>query len=212
MGMQLDMGDRRGNMKKLKQLWILIMGMGIVMTGCGKKEAPVPVVPDQNIPAWQTYADEPITFEWYINYSWYTTPWGQNAVSKAITDETGVSVKFIVPTGSESQKLDAMIASDTLPDLITLGWWETQAQAMIDKDMVYALNQLADQYDPYFYQVVDDQVVSWYTKEDGNLYAYPNSSYTPEDYEDGKNVGSNQNFLVRKDIYEAIGSPDMTTI
>lgn len=108
------------------------------------------------LPAWQKLADEEITFEWYINYSWYTTPWGQNMVSKAITDETGVNIKIRVPT-FYARKLDAMIAFDTLPDSITLGWWETQAQTMVDEDMVYALNELADEYDPYFYQVVDDQ-------------------------------------------------------
>ncbi|WP_273232960.1 extracellular solute-binding protein [Herbinix luporum] len=190
-------------------LTILILCMFIA---CQSKEDDIPNQVDEGTPAWQRLAQEPITFDWYINYSWYTTPWGQNAVSKAITAETGVSIKFIVPTGNESQKLDAMIASDILPDFITLGWWEEQAQTMINKDMVYALNILADQYDPYFYQVTNEQVINWYTKEDGNIYAYPNSAYTPEDFKSGINIGSNQNFLVRKDIYEAIGSPDMTTI
>lgn len=199
-------------MGKNKGLIILAFWILIMFTGCTVKEQSNEYKVDEGMPTWKKLSQEPITFEWYINYSWYTTPWGQNTVSKAITDETGVSIKFVVPTGSEVQKLDAMIASDTLPDFITLGWWETQAQTMVDKDMVYALNKLADQYDPYFYEVADDQVISWYQKEDGNLYAYPNSSYTPKDFENGKDIGSNQNFLVRKDIYEAIGKPDMTTI
>ena len=199
-------------MRKNKGFIILAFWILMMFTGCSVKEQSNENKADEGMPAWKKLSQEPITFEWYINYSWYTTPWGQNTVSKAITDETGVNIKFVVPTGSEVQKLDAMIASDTLPDFITLGWWETQAQTMVDQDMVYALNELADQYDPYFYQVADDQVISWYQKEDGNLYAYPNSSYTPKDYENGKNIGSNQNFLVRKDIYEAIGKPDMTTI
>ncbi|MCD7819942.1 MAG: extracellular solute-binding protein, partial [Lachnospiraceae bacterium] len=40
---------------------------------------------------------------------------------------------------------------------------------------------------------------------------YPNSSFTPTDYETFDTIASNQTFLVRKDIYEAIGSPDMST-
>lgn len=205
------MGDRRSMMKGIKRLLMMVPSVAMILTGCNSEGNKDISLENQMIPAYQSFVDEPITFDWYINYSWYTTPWGQNAVSKAITDETGVSIKFLVPTGSESQKLNAMIASDTLPDFITLGWWETQAQMMVDRDMVYSLNMLADEYDPYFYQVADEQVISWYQKEDGNLYCYPNSSYTTQDYEDGNNVGSNQNFLVRKDIYEAIGSPDMTT-
>lgn len=160
---------------------------------------------------WQKHADEKIELDWYINFSWYTTPWGGNVVSEAITEETGVDVNFVVPMGNETEKLSSMMASDTLPDLITLGWWEGQLQELIDKDMVYPLNELADKYDPYFYQVANEEIVKWYTKEDGNLYCYPNSFYTPQDFEGENNIGSNQNFLVQKEIYEAIGSPDMTT-
>lgn len=154
---------------------------------------------------------EEITLEWYVNYSWFTTQWGGNVVSDAITEQTGVNVNFVTPIGNETEKLNALIASDTLPDIITLGYWETQVDEMIEADMVYALNELADEYDPYFWKVADEDVVKWYTKEDGNIYAYPNSSITPQDLEENSNIRSNQTFLVRKDIYEAIGSPDMST-
>lgn len=160
---------------------------------------------------WQREAKNPITLDWYINYSWFVTGWGENLVSKTITDETGVSVHFITPIGNEEEKLNTLISSDSLPDLITLGWWDSQVNDMISDDMVYALNELADEYDPYFYQVTDSEVVNWYTQNDGNIYCYPCSSYTPEDLEEHENISSNQTFLVRKDIYEAIGSPDMTT-
>lgn len=165
----------------------------------------------ENEPAWQRYADDEITLDWYVNYSWFATPWGDNLVSETITEETGVNVNFITPIGNETEKLNALIASNTLPDLITLGYWEPQVEQMISEDMVYALNELADEYDPYFWQVTDETAVSWYTKEDGNIYAYPNSSVSPGDLEVENKIGSNQTFLVRKDIYEAIGSPDMTT-
>lgn len=169
------------------------------------------VVTDENAPAWQRYAGEAISLDWYINYSWFATPWGENLVSQTITEETGVTVNFITPMGNEEEKLNALIASDKLPDIITLGYWETQIDEMIEKDMVYALNELADEYDPYFYTVTDEAVVNWYTEEDGNIYAYPNSSISPQDLEENDNIGSNQTFLVRKDIYEALGSPDMST-
>ncbi|MCC8102455.1 MAG: extracellular solute-binding protein [Clostridiales bacterium] len=162
-------------------------------------------------PGWSDYTDEPITLNWYINYSWFTTGWGQNAVSQKITEETGVTVNFITPAGTESEKLAAMISADSLPDIITLGWWETQLDEMIAKDLVYALNDLAEEYEPYFFAVADDEVIDWYQNEDGNLYCYPNSSFTPTDYETFDTIASNQTFLVRKDIYEAIGSPDMST-
>lgn len=154
---------------------------------------------------------EPVTLDWYINYAWYQTPWGGNLVSDRITQETGVAIRFLTPIGNEEEKFNAMISSDTLPDIITLGWWENAVDTMIDRDMVYALNELADTYDITFWEQADPTVVSWFTREDGNLYCYPNSSYSPEDYEKYENIGSNQTFLVRKDIYEALGRPDMTT-
>jgi putative aldouronate transport system substrate-binding protein len=169
--------------------------------GCGKQE--------------QTVTDnggkEPVTLDWYVNYSWFVTGWGENLVSRTITEETGVSVNFITPRGNEQEKLNALISSDSLPDLITLGWWEPQVTEMIDKNMVYPLNELADTYDMLFYEVTDPDVRNWYTRDDGNIYCYPNSSYTPSDLEEHDNIPMNQTFLVRKDIYEALGKPDMTT-
>lgn len=178
---------------------------------CRKRKQPDQVQPDGDLPAWQTYADDPVTLDWYINYSWFSTPWGENLVSQTITEETGVDIHFITPLGNESEKLNALIASDSLPDLITLGWWEPQVSEMTENGMVYALNELADSYDPYFWEVSDPVAVNWYTTDDGNIYAYPNSSITPQDVEQCEDLSSNQTFLVRKDIYEAIGSPDMTT-
>lgn len=162
-------------------------------------------------PGWKRDAADQVELDWYINFSWFTTPWGEDATSQKITEDTGVDVNFIVPAGNEAEKLNTMIASNTLPDILTLGWWEGQVNEMIDSDMVYALNQLADEYDPYFFKVADEARLGWYTKADGNIYGYPNSSYTPSDYDKYDNIGSNQTFLVRKDMYEAIGSPDMST-
>ncbi len=162
-------------------------------------------------PAWEIHAEDQVTLDWYINFSWFTTTWGGNLVSDMITKETGVDVDFITPAGNESEKLNSLMASDTLPDVITLDWSDPQVGEMIDKGMVYALDELAATYDPYWYQVADPSTVDWFTKKDGHIYAYPNSSYSPKDLEEHDNIASNQTFLVRKDIYEAIGSPDMTT-
>ncbi|WP_312369758.1 extracellular solute-binding protein [Lachnoclostridium sp.] len=163
------------------------------------------------VPGWQKNASDKVDLTWYINFSWFTTPWGENLVSKTITEETGCNINFIVPAGNEAEKLNSLIASDSLPDLLTIGWWEGQVNQMIEDEMVYALDELATQYDPYWFEVADKGRVGWFTKEDGHVYGYPNSSFSPQDYEKYDNISSNQTFLVRKDMYEAIGSPDMTT-
>ena len=86
--------------------------------------------------------DEKVTLDWYVNYSWFTTKWGNDLVSRKITQDTGVDINFISPLGNETEKFNALISSDTLPDIITLGWWESQVDIMIINDMVYALNEL----------------------------------------------------------------------
>ena len=54
------------------------------------------------------------------------------------------------------------------------------------------------------------ETLKFFTQEDGHIYGYPNFSTTKADYAKG-GVYANQAFMVRKDIYEQIGSPDMTT-
>ena len=189
----------------MKRLFAMLLCSALLLGvfGCAAETAPTPSQP--------AGGPERVDLKWYVNFSWYNTPWGGNAVSEAISEKTGVDITFVSPAGSETETLDALIAGDNLPDLVTLGWWESQLSTIIDKDMVYALNELADEYDPYFWTVADEERLNWYTQEDGNVYCYHNSSYAPRDYGEDARIGSNQTFLVRKDIYEAIGSPDMTT-
>ena len=72
--------------------------------------------------------EEITTLTWYINYSWFDSEWGENIVSKKIYRSDRGKIEFIVPKGTESEKLDSMINTDTLPDLITIGWWESKTR------------------------------------------------------------------------------------
>ena len=167
--------------------------------------------PSGDTPGWQA-STAPITFDWYLNFAWFPNKWGVDPTSQYITKKTGVNINFVVPAGNENEKLNTMIASGSLPDFITLGFWEDGVKKMIEGDLVLPLNELADQYDPYFFKVADPAKVSWYTQPDGNIYGYPNASSSPMDFQKfGDNFASNQTFVVRKDMYEAIGSPDMRT-
>lgn len=162
-------------------------------------------------PGWKIDTS-PITFDWYLNFSWFPNKWGVDPTSQYVTKKTGVDINFIVPAGNENEKLNTLIASGKLPDFITLGFWEDAIKKMVEGELVLPLNKLADEYDPYFFKVSDADKLGWYTQEDGNVYGYPNSSSSPADYEKyGENYVSNQVFAVRKDMYEAIGSPDMRT-
>lgn len=184
----------------------------ISCSGKGKASASGTKVGTEKDAGWKLNTKDPIKFDWYINFSWFARHWGDSMVSKYITEKTGVDINFIVPAGNEAEKLNAMIAGDALPDLLTIGWWEGQIPQMIDAGLVEPLDALAEKYDPYFFKVTDPNKLGWYRQADGHVYGYPNSSFTSTDYEKYKGkLTSNETFLVRKDMYEALGSPDMTT-
>jgi putative aldouronate transport system substrate-binding protein len=167
--------------------------------------------PSGDEPGWKSDTT-PITFDWYLNFAWFPNKWGVDPTSKYVTKKTGVNLNFIVPAGNENEKLNSMIASGNLPDFITLGWYEEGVKKMVEGGLVEPLNKLAEEYDPYFFKVADPAKLSWYTQPDGNIYGYPNASSSPKDYQTyGKSFLSNQTFVVRKDMYEALGKPDMRT-
>ena len=193
--------------------FLLVLATIMAFAACGaKKEAAVVETSkiDPNKPGWEQDSEK-VTFDWYINYGWYAGKWGQDTVTKEITEKTGVSVNYIIPTGDGTEKLNTMIASGTLPDLITLDARDPIIDTMIKGNLLLPYNKLAEQYDMYFFKVADPDRLNWFKKEDGNTYGYPNASYTTKNYKETDKIISNNTFLVRKDIYEAIGSPDMST-
>ncbi len=165
---------------------------------------------DPEKPGWEQDEDK-VTLDWYIHFPWYTGNWGQDTVTSYISELTNVDVNFIIPAGDPNEKLNTLIVANELPDIITLGWYEDLAITLQDPRLAYNLEELAEQYDPYFFKVASKDKLNWYRQEDGAVYGYPNASYTQEDYNTPEGIFSNQTFMARKDIYEALGSPDMST-
>ncbi|MDF2837592.1 MAG: hypothetical protein K0Q63_3232, partial [Paenibacillus sp.] len=164
--------------------------------------------PDE--PAWPLDTS-PVDLTWFVGASWYPHTWGESLNSKYITEKTGVNVKLEVPSGDANEQLTLMMTSGQLPDLISMGSWETAVKKLWEGDHVYALNELADQYDPYFFKVAGDGTLKWYRQPNGNTYGIPNDSYSPNLMRETGMTAANQTFLVRKDLYEEMGSPDLST-
>lgn len=164
--------------------------------------------PDE--PAWKLDTS-PIDLTWFVGANWYAHSWGESLTSKYVTEKTGVNVKLEVPSGEANEHITLMMTSGQLPDLISMGSWETAVKKLWEGDHVFALNELADQYDPYFYKVAGDGTLKWYRQENGNTYGVPNDSYSPNLMHETGMTAANQTFLVRKDLYEEMGSPDLST-
>ncbi len=161
---------------------------------------------DENTPAWKLDTKENTKLTWYVNAEWWNTDWGNDVVTKKIKDDLKLDVEFLV---GDDTKLNTFFAGGDMPDIITV-FDSNSSVAQKADTWAYALQDLADNYDPYFYKVASDQTLSWFSMDDGKTYGYPDYSNTQEDY-DGGDIFAKTAFVIRNDVYEALGKPSMGT-
>jgi putative aldouronate transport system substrate-binding protein len=200
-------------MKRIILVLVCLLAAAAVFAGGARQTGPATAVASVNpdVPGW-TVDTSPVTLEWYVHLNWYNNDWGQYEMSQVIQEKTGVRLNFIIPAGSENEKLNTIIASGDIPDIVSIGWWESGLRQLIEGGLLASLEDLANQYDPYFLKhVANTQALGWYRQPDGKVYGYPNYSWTPEQIADAAPgvLTSNLTFAVQKGMYEAIGSPSM---
>lgn len=194
----------------------LVLASSLVLAGCSKETSETSkeegtkndarYTVDENTPAWKLDTKESTDLSWYVNADWWNTDYGNDTVTKKLKEDLKLNVKFL--TGDDT-KLNTYFAGGELPDIITIFGGNSQA-AQKAATWALPLNELADQYDPYFYKVAQQQTLDWYRLDDGNTYGYPSFSNTQEHYDSGSIPGADA-FIIRNDIYEAIGKPSMAT-
>lgn len=162
------------------------------------------------VPGYVKNAKKPITFDWYVDVTWFSRRWGTDLTSQAITKKTGVSLNIINAPSASNDKMLTMIAANALPDMVTFGGWQGYKYNMIQNKQIYSLTELADKYDKYFYKAANKFLLNYWTESDGKAYFYPNAAQDPTAPFEGQKIDSQSAFMVRKDMYEAIGKPDMT--
>lgn len=161
---------------------------------------------DASVPAWKLDQKENTELTWYVNADWWDTGWGEDTVTKKIKEELNLDVTFI--TGDDT-KLNTFFAGGEMPDIITILDAGSSAATSAQK-WAYPLNELAEKYDPYFFEVASEDTLNWFKMADGNTYGYPDYSNGQEDYDSGMLKASTA-FAIRRDIYEALGEPEMGT-
>lgn len=162
---------------------------------------------DPETPAWQLDKKEEVTdLTWYVNADWWNTDFGKDIVTKKIKEDLNINIKFI--TGDDT-KLNTFFAGGEMPDLLTV--FDSNSP-VVQKAATWALplNDLAEKYDPYFNKVAAADTLNWFQLADGKTYGYPNYSNTQADYDSG-NIPAKTAFIIRKDVYEALGSPVIGT-
>ena len=106
-------------------------------------------------------------------YDWYGKKFDEanNLFDKKLYEETGV--KIDIQTG-DTDKLNMLIQTGKLPDIITLDANSTQRKLLEDNGMVQPLKPLMDQYAPDL--LVPQSMIDWYTAKDGNWYSIDRKS------------------------------------
>lgn len=190
---------------------------GVLLTGCGgsgsggSKTGKLPelsedrYVLDASKPAWQLdKKSEATELTWYVNADWWNTDWGTDTVTRQVKKDLNIDITFI--TGDDT-KLNTFFAGGDKPDIITI-FDANSSVAQSAANWAWSLNELADAYDPYFYEVASKDTMNWFSLEDGKTYGYPDYSNGQEVY-DSNLLKATTAFAVRKDVYAAIGEPEM---
>lgn len=162
---------------------------------------------------------EPVTLKMFVDQqAWEKAGgfWGKNDVSKWFLDQTGVNIEFTFATDANHTNINMMVASDSMPDLLFIpspnGFPLTKKLA--DEGKVWDLKELSEKYAPDFMANVPENVrisknVEFQTKD--HFYQIPQGYLPAERFNEPEVFKSAVTPVVRKDIYEAIGSPSIKT-
>lgn len=161
---------------------------------------------DKSKPAWQSDKSKDNTLTWYINAEWWNKKYGTDLITKQVKKDLNLDIKFVV---GDDTKLNTYFASGDIPDIVTVLDPTTEVARTANK-WALPLQELANKYDPYFYEVAREDTLNWYKLSDGKTYGYPNYSNTEADFKSGK-VPARDAFVIRQDVLDAIGPQDFKT-
>lgn len=147
---------------------------------------------------------KPVEFSLFVNYDWYTAPtWEERPQGQWITDNLQVTLKPVQSNGAAAQKLNTMIVSNELPDVIVSDRGK-DIERLQQAGKLVALDPFLEKY-PEYVQTVGEKTLNMLRSEDGKLYQLPNW------FINGENGNGNAAYLVEKKIYKALGSPPLET-
>jgi len=147
---------------------------------------------------------------WYLEISGggNDAMWDTAEVLKKVVEATGIRPKIITPTDGGNTKLNLMLASGDMPDLITFSATNSSTmEDLVKQKALYSLQEIDEKFENGFFDEIPE-VIKTQVKDrnDGILYGLPGY------FSDGTgNPNGTQSYNVRADIYEELGSPDMTT-
>lgn len=141
-------------------------------------------------------------FDAYYSYQGSVKPWGEDAASKYMNEKFNITLNYSCPEADADSKLNLMISSDDLPDVIILdrnaNWLK-----LINLGKLVDINTLK-----YEGCSFDEDILESTQKllsVNGGLYGIPNWARKGA-------TGGNMSWMVNHDVYEQLGSPELKTL
>lgn len=144
---------------------------------------------------------EPYAFTVYYNYTGWSKSWGQDAASKYMSDKFNVEVNWTAPDSDPTAKLNLMVASDDLPEVIVMDRGP-DLKKIAQAGKLQDLEQFM--YDGCSFAEDVPEATRELLKIDGVLYGIPNWPRTQA-------TGGNYQWIINTAAYEAVGSPSLET-
>lgn len=179
---------------------------------------------DESFDLAQYIADE--HEKWYLGYEaelelWTPFAWKtcnrsftRYSALNTVTEITGIDVTCDVALSDATEAIYLMMTTGKWPDIITVDGGTPIVNELIEGGYVYSLTELAELYDPDFLDSLPDAMVeSGKLTGDDTVWGMV-SDIAPEwKYEGGTVNGNlgNQGYMVRHDIWEALGKPSIAT-
>lgn len=145
---------------------------------------------------------EPYEFDAYYSYQGSVKPWGEDAASKYMNEKFNIKVNYSCPEADADSRLNLMISSDDLPDVVILdrnaNWLK-----LINLGKLVDINTLK-----YEGCSFDEDILESTQKllsVNGGLYGIPNWARKGA-------TGGNMSWMVNHDVYEQLGSPELKTL
>ncbi len=150
--------------------------------------------------------EEAVTITWYVAKEGYSKEWDpkDNLADAKILKNTGINLEI---TSGDLTQLDALMATDSLPDLITVEVDAPERTVLENTGMVEPLEPLFAQYAKDVN--IPDSMKEWYRNEDGNWYSIASYYYGPERVNNkfgGYLGGVHNNNYVRADLMKELGA------
>ena len=163
--------------KRTRKLIALCCAVGLVLTGCGEKEA---TVSDFKFEKYPIETEAKLTYWGSLSTAISTVcnNVGETEFAKELEKQTGVKIEYMHPAaGQEQTALSLMIASDQLPDLVEANWLGHGGGAAksIEEEIIIPLNDLIDKCAPNLKKFLEEnpEIDKMVKTDDGTYYAFP---------------------------------------